>query len=393
MNILYLCDEYPPCQHGGIGSVIQNLARELVLKGHQVSVCGFYPYYRTAEPFEEDFGVKVYRRFYGNNLLLKFSRNKFLGRFVNIESRFNAYTIFLKEFIKRNKIDIIEIPDFNEAFRYSGPAFISFPDFGIPSVIKLHGTFSFFNHLKEESSFNKSIYNKENFLIQNANKLLAISEFSKKIVSDIFKYSKDIEVIYNGIDITDSGIYKEKSDSKVIVYAGTLAEKKGVLSLIKAWETVIAEIPSARLILYGKGDREILEKIKKLISDKTRGSIELKGYVSRFLLTEIYRTASCAIFPSYAESFGMAPLESMLTGCPTIFTNRSSGNELITNGITGLLVDPDNIAEISGALIKMLSDRKSAEEMGRRGAKFIKNNYNISVIAEKHISLYKSVLH
>jgi glycosyltransferase involved in cell wall biosynthesis len=156
---------------------------------------------------------------------------------------------------------------------------------------------------------------------------------------------------------------------------------------------VIAEIPSARLILYGKGDREILEKIKKLISDKTRGSIELKGYVSRFLLTEIYRTASCAIFPSYAESFGMAPLESMLTGCPTIFTNRSSGNELITNGITGLLVDPDNIAEISGALIKMLSDRKSAEEMGRRGAKFIKNNYNISVIAEKHISLYKSVLH
>ena len=63
MNILYLCDEYPPCTHGGIGAVVQNLAHELVLKGHNIYVCGFYPYYRKASVFEDDFGVKVYRRF------------------------------------------------------------------------------------------------------------------------------------------------------------------------------------------------------------------------------------------------------------------------------------------------------------------------------------------
>ena len=80
MNILYLCDEYPPCQHGGIGSVTQSLARELVSKGHKVSVCGFYPYYRTAAAYEEDFGVQAYRYFYGNWLLLKLSRHKYFGR-------------------------------------------------------------------------------------------------------------------------------------------------------------------------------------------------------------------------------------------------------------------------------------------------------------------------
>jgi glycogen synthase len=43
MNILYICDEYPPGPNGGIGSVVQNLARELVKQGHKVYVVGLYP--------------------------------------------------------------------------------------------------------------------------------------------------------------------------------------------------------------------------------------------------------------------------------------------------------------------------------------------------------------
>jgi glycosyltransferase involved in cell wall biosynthesis len=392
MNLLYLCDEYPPCEHGGIGTVTQTLAREMVKKGHHVSVCGFYPYYRKAASYEEDQGVKVYRRFYGNKLLLKLSKHRYTGRIINIEKSFNKYTGFLTEFIKNEGIDIIEIPDFNEAFRYSGPRFINFPDFSIPIIIKLHGTFSFFDHLKMERSFNTIIFRKEHYLIQNANKVLAISEFSKKVVKEIFNYSKDIAVIKNGISITDSIEYLDDSKIKSVVFAGTLAEKKGVISLIKAWEIVTREIPSARLSLYGKGGGQILEKVNKLIFDKIRGSIELKGYVSSFKLSEIYRTASCAIFPSYAESFGMAPLESMLAGCPTIFTKRASGEELITNGIDGILIDPDNIQEIADALIIMLTDRRSALTMGKNAAATVKEKYDISIIADKHIELYNTLL-
>ena len=146
------------------------------------------------------------------------------------------------------------------------------------------------------------------------------------------------------------------------------------------------------VLLYGKGDGETLAKIKKLVSDKTRGSVELKGYVNRDVLIGIYRTASCTIFPSYAESFGMAPLESMLAGCPTIFTERATGEEIITNGVTGLLIDPDNIQEIATAIIKMLSDRKSAIEMGRKGAELVKSKFNISIIADQHIALYESLI-
>ena len=110
------------------------------------------------------------------------------------------------------------------------------------------------------------------------------------------------------------------------------------------------------------------------------------------MLSDIYKSSSCSIFPSYAESFSMAPLESMLAGCPTIFTKRASGEELITHEINGLLIDPDNIREITTAIIKMLSDRKSAIEMGRKGAELVKQKFNISVIANQHINLYQSLL-
>jgi len=392
MNILYLCDEYPPCQHGGIGTAIQNLAREMSSNGHQVYVCGFYPYYRTALPYEVDHGVKVYRMFYGNWLLLKLSRHKYFGRVVNIERKFKEYTGFIKHLIAQHKIDIIEMPDFNEAFRYSGPRFIKFPDFTVSKIVKLHGSFSYLEHSKEAGSFNKQIYQKEKFHIHSASKVIAVSSFAKEITNKIFGNKNGISIIHNGIDAKDPKVYKGDSGKKIVVFAGRLSEEKGVYSLIKAWGFVVEKIPSAKLLIFGRGDIKTLEKIEKLISNEVRNFIELRGYVTKSELFEVYSTASCAIFPSYFESFSMAPMEAMQVGCPTIFTKRSSGSELITDNINGLLIDPDNIKEISESIIFMLSERPKAIEMGQNGAKTIQEKFNIPSIVHSHILLYSDYI-
>ena len=391
MNILFLCDEYPPCNHGGIGTLTQVLARELVKQGNNVVVCGFYPYFRKALPFEIDLGVEVYRHFYGSKLLLQFSRRRFLGDFFNIDSEFKKYNDFLLRIIEEKKIDIIEIPDFNEAFRYSGPRFIEFSKFNIPVVIKLHGSYNFINSIVWGQLGKKSIYEKEKSLLNSATKLVAISNFTKEKIKEIYRYTKDIEIIYNGLTISDS--VKNTDDSKhTVIFAGKICEMKGVFSLILAWEKVLQEIPFAKLLIFGKAEKRDLKKLNLLINDKIKHSIELKGFVNKEKLTEIYSTAACAIFPSYAESFSMAPLESMQVGCPTIYTKRASGPELITNKVNGLIVDPDNIEEIADAIILMLKDRKSATEMGKRGSEAIKEKFNIAKIAEEHVSLYNSII-
>src|SRR5471030_1364107 len=61
MNILYRCDEYPPGRHGGIGTSVQLLARQMVTMGHKVNVAGLYsPGYGGIDEFDDE-GVKVYR--------------------------------------------------------------------------------------------------------------------------------------------------------------------------------------------------------------------------------------------------------------------------------------------------------------------------------------------
>src|SRR3954469_5918867 len=59
MHICYLCNEYPPGTHGGVGSFTQTLARAMVARGHEVTVVGVYPAGRRGE--EEDRGVRVVR--------------------------------------------------------------------------------------------------------------------------------------------------------------------------------------------------------------------------------------------------------------------------------------------------------------------------------------------
>ena len=392
MNILYLCDEYPPCQHGGIGTVTQNLARTLVEKGHKVVVAGFYPYYRKATKSENDKGVKVYRFFYGSKFQLQFSKRKFSGRFINIERQFNNYIDCLKKIIQENEIDIIESPDFVEAFRYSGPRMIQFPDFGIPFLIKLHGSYTYFNFIENKRSKFSKLFKKEKLLLDNASGVIAMSKFVKNKIKSLFNYDKKVCLIYNGIDCNLSAIYNANQTCNTVVFAGSLEEKKGVFSLIKAWREIVSTIPSARLLIYGRGSNKTIKLLNDLIIMMAIKTIELKGFVLKEDLPGIYASASCAIFPSYAETFGMAPIEAMAVGCPTIFTKRTSGPEIIDHGVNGLLVDPDNIQEIASAVISMLANRNQAIEMGKKGVKKVRDNFDIKLIAEKHIDYYNGLI-
>ncbi|HUX56210.1 MAG TPA: glycosyltransferase family 4 protein [Bacteroidales bacterium] len=392
MNILFLCDEYPPCQHGGIGTVTSVLARELVRNGHKVIVCGFYPYYRKALSYQNDYGVLVYRYFYGNRLTLKLSKHSIAGKFVNIIGQFYSYLENVRKLIREQKIDIMEGPDYNEIFRYTGPRFISFPDFEIPMVVKIHGGDSFFSYIKHNTINEDILFRKEKMLLDSADSILAISEFSQSVIKKIFKYEKDIPVIYNGIEIDKPVAYHEDPERKTVVFAGTITEKKGIFSLIKAWEDVIEQIPDANLHIYGKGSKRMLKHLSSLINGKMIGSVHIKGFTDKENLEQIYTSATCAVFPSFAESFGMAPLEAMVKGCPTIFTSRTSGPELINNGEDGLLVDPGNTRDLSTAIIYLLRNRDKALELGEKGAKKVIRRFDISLIAKRHISLYEELI-
>ncbi len=161
MNILFICDEYPPGRNGGIGAITRMLARGMAAAGHRVFVAGLYTPGYGQQDYEEDEGVRIWRMRFasdigliGNNYSLKDAvLLKLLGRtgLMKLDATASAgrFHSFILELIEWFRIDIVEWPDFNEYFKYL-PAGFGWPSLPVPLVIKFHGTSSYIHRQLRE---------------------------------------------------------------------------------------------------------------------------------------------------------------------------------------------------------------------------------------------------
>lgn len=394
MNILFICDEYPPGLNGGIGSITQVLARALTEKGHKVFVAGMYTYEYGGKDYEEDQGVKVWRLRYGFNLkqsrLLYKIQRKLLAGLKNLlyaQNDFRRFTTFIEHLVAEQAIDVIEQPDWNTFMYDLGVARPILPKLPAPLIVKSHGSHTYFS--KELQVTAKPFWKQvDRMLYERADALSAVSNYTARQNDALFHPNKKIKTLYNTIDFKrrETGIAREQN---LAFFSGTLVHKKGVFSLMTAWNTVMEQRPDARLVVFGKGDTD---KLRSLLNDKSRGSVSFMGHQPRPVLEDFLQKASLAVFPSYTEAFALGPMEAMSTGCPTIYTKRSSGPELITDGVDGLLVDPDQPEEIAKAMLLLFGDQELCSSLGRQGADKIFSNFNFDQTVRDHLLFYEEVI-
>ena len=395
MNILFICDEYPPGRNGGIGTMIQVLSRELVRQGNNVFVAGLYAHSYGQSNYEEDHGVKVWRFRYGWNLHVKSTNilhkifNKIPGlvkQHLNGRKAFNRYIQFINELIDREEINIIEIPDWN-TFAMRIGFIVKWPAFKVPLVLKSHGSYSYFaSEMNTPAKRNLKEIDLE--LYKRADALTAVSRYTAIKNKELFSITKKIDVLYNAIEPSKTGIIKNKEQFKVI-FTGTLIEKKGIFQLMKAWNVVNVSYPNAILEIYGKGDQN---QLKEFLNQNALNSVHFKGHIYRELLLKVLSTATLAIFPSYSETFGLAVVEAMSVGCPVIFTRRSCGPEIVNEGVDGFLVDPDNISEIAEKIITLLRDKQLQKRFSEKAQETVIKRFNISDSVKHHLVYYTDII-
>lgn len=397
MRILLICDEYPPGRHGGIGSVIQLIARTFVSMGHDVTVAGFYHFGYGGQDVFEDEGVKVYR-----------FRQKFASRFFEnqdsvlvrgvvkildwtglmhwaISKSIKEYGTFLRALIKDHRIQIVEIPDYHDYMRFCKHE-VHFPDLNVPIVVKLNGSMTYFN---EEAGRPTPAHIKamEKSLLERAASVVGVSKYTATRTAQYFNYKRHVGILHNGINIPEKpNVVKTKG---LVVFTGSLVEKKGIYQLMKAWNIVAAQAPGAQLFIFGKGP---VEKIKTYLEENAVPTVFFKGHVNREELYRILASAEVAVFPSYAECFAMAPMEAMACETAVVYSTRTSGPELIENGEDGLLADPDDIKGIADSIILLLKDQKLNDKIAKKGRKRVEEFFDIKIIAKQNIELYKQVL-
>lgn len=397
MNILFLCDEYPPGRHGGIGTAVQLQARAMAAKGHRVIVAGFYDWGYGGENEFDDNGVTVFRfrRALDSSWFFKkdakrvratYRLFKSLGIFQwDIERSMKRYKAFLEKLIDKYSISVVERPDFNEYVQYcTGPVY--FPALSVPAIVKIHGTITFIQ--KEAGLEPKAmIFDMELRNLDSAYAISAVSKYAADRTMGYFKCTRPVRVLPNGVAILP--LLKADKDPLKVVYVGSLIEKKGVYQLMKAWNDVIAAMPQARLVMLGKGH---VEKVKAFLSQKALASVTFEGPVSRERVFSEVSTSAVAVFPSYAETFGLAAVEAMSYGTATIFTNRGAGAEIINDGVDGLIIDPDNVHDITQNILRLLNDDDLNKRLSTNGRKRVLEDFEIGKITDMNITFYEEVL-
>jgi phosphatidylinositol alpha-1,6-mannosyltransferase len=156
---------------------------------------------------------------------------------------------------------------------------------------------------------------------------------------------------------------------KIALIVGRLsaAERyKGHDQLIAIMPALIDQIPDAQLVIVGSGDD--LERLKSLARDNGAGSAVLfSGFAQADLLAALYRRCRLFVMPSRGEGFGLVYLEAMRFAKPCLASRVDAGSEVVVDGETGLLVDPDNLDEMREALELVLGNEALAIRLGQAG--------------------------
>jgi glycosyltransferase involved in cell wall biosynthesis len=376
MRVCFLCADYPPGPHGGIGTMMQLLGRALVKEGHSVRVAGVYPPSYPAPDRHSDEGVEVWRV------------REPPRRFGWISARRQLWKL-VSGWARRGEIDIIEAPD------YQG-WIAGWRGLDIPAVVRLNGSSSYFA-VEMGQRPDSLTFRIEKAALDRADAWCSVSRYTADQTKVLFALRSDPSaILYNPVESGFEAVPAAARTSNV-VFSGTLVEKKGVLSLIKAWPGVLERIPEARLHIYGKDSRmsqggSMRERLESMLPEHARTTVRFHGHVTRQDLFAALATAGAAVFPSYAEAFALAPLEAMTMATPTVYSTRGSGPELIDDGTDGLLVDPAAPDQITAALVRVLADPAAAAAMGAAGRAKILASFSMRNLLPKNIAFYQGVI-
>jgi glycosyltransferase involved in cell wall biosynthesis len=302
-------------------------------------------------------------------------------------ARFSLYRT-VRRWGREGEVDLIEVPD------WSGWS-AGWQGLRVPVIVRLHGSATYFG-AELGQRVPAALRLLEWLSLKGADFRCSVSRYTAERTEKLFALSGGAaEVLYNPVELPPPASRHLRSRTRVI-YTGTLTEKKGVVSLARAWPAVLEQVPDAELHMYGKDGPTLaggsMQAYLRELLGSAGSSVTWHGHVARPQLLEALRTARAAVFPSYVESLGMAPLEAMACGCPTVYSRRGPGPELADDERQALLIDPDDPAGIAHALVRLCTDDELAARLGDAARVRVSERFSLEKLVSDNESFYRTCL-
>jgi glycosyltransferase involved in cell wall biosynthesis len=211
-----------------------------------------------------------------------------------------------------------------------------------------------------------------------------------------------IDIIPNGVDATRFDQLEGQSltqfrsrfalpSEKIIFSVGRVVQEKGMQVLVKAMPLVLAEYPSVKAIIAGKGPE--LDSLRSLAWSSDVGEkVFVVGFVSDADRDRLFKVADCAVFPSLYEPFGIVALEAMAARCPVVVSEVGGLKDVVQHAETGITVYPDDPASLAWGILHTLQHPDWAAARAANAYRAAREEYNWQRIARTTAAVYEQVI-
>lgn len=396
MHIALVCREYiGSCRAGGIGSYIHEIARAYVHKGHKVTIVTASDDTRTEREIIMPDGIRVIS-LSGGDFLIPQIEGASKTKKLRCIYRFKSYRRKLANVLKdRTDIDIVEVADYGAEGLY-------LDRIGKPVVVRLHTpqALSIYTYGKVRPKWwhfhhripieaEKRIFARAHYITGCSN---AILNWVKNNYNISNAMTAVIENPLSSLQYVPETLESHSKSKKIIFYAGTISETKGVNDLVNACLILIEHGIKFQLRLAGKGG-SFETALRSKAKENGWDWLEFLGKLSREEVYRNYIEADVCCFPSWWETMPMVCLESMALGAVIVSTKVGGIPEIITDGHDGFLCESRNPKALAETLEKALSLNKSERQnITTNSQATVAKRFNSDYISQRMLNYFENVI-
>jgi len=396
MNILHIVPYfYPAWSYGGTPRVVFELCRELVKKGHNVTVYTTDVFDKDKRVEQSDVEIDDCIEAEVEGIKIKYFKN------ISNSLAFNQKVFIspaISKALKKNlkQFDMVHLHEFRTL--QNAAAYKYLTKYKIPYVLSAHG--SVLRLMGKEflkMLFDKSIGFK---ILKSAKRVIAVSNIEVEQYIKMGVERDRISLIPNGINISEfenadkvKGNFRRAyklSDKKILLFIGRLNAIKGIDFLLNTFAILTKDIKDTILVIAGPDDgykSEIESRINLLkINDKV---LLIDGLYGEDKISAM-KDADMFIYPSRHEIFGIAPLEALICGTPVIVTENCGCADFLREANGGIVVKYQDISGLLDSIQNILDKKEEAKKLASNGMELVQRQFNWNEITKDMIKLYKT---
>jgi glycosyltransferase involved in cell wall biosynthesis len=200
--------------------------------------------------------------------------------------------------------------------------------------------------------------------LRRADGVRTLSPFTTRLARDVGVEPTASFVAFTDLETFTAATVRPVPEQPQALFVGVLEAYKNIDGLAAAWRLAAPRLPSARLRIIGDGPRR--DAVQALVADLP-AQTSWQDVVPNEEIVRRLDESWCLLLPSRSEGTPRVVIEAFCRGRAVVGSAVGGVPDVLEDGVTGLMVDPDDPRGIADALVRLLQDRALTESLGRAG--------------------------